>query len=259
MLYKFSKKKNELEKTKVDISFLHGFGVYETIGIVNQNLLFLNDHMNRLKKNLDYLKIPIRHNFKYVLTNLLINDKFNKNDEGYIRLVVTENNEYYEIHKKELRYEEQGVKICIINDIYQNEMGFVKSIGSIGNKIAKKIYLDEKNYYEGIFKNRNGYITEGIISNVFFIKNDKIHTPELSLNILPGVTRTKIIEICKKLGKEVIEGKFKEEDLLNADSIFITNSLMKYGVVWANEINEIKKTKDKMIKNIEAEFGNLTL
>ena len=135
-------------------------------------------------------------------------------------------------------------------------MGFIKSTNYAANIIAME-KLRKEGYYEGIFKNRCGIVTEGTISNLFFIKNSIIYTPSLSLNILPGIVRTKIFEIAEKESIEVIEGEFDEELILNSDSIFISNSLMKKGILWANEIEGLKKEKHKILEIIENEYEKM--
>ncbi|MGN1356175.1 MAG: aminotransferase class IV [Succinivibrionaceae bacterium] len=82
----------------------------------------------------------------------------------------------------------------------------------------------------------NGYITEGCITNIFWENRGVIYTPELSLNILPGIMRSKVVESYRKQGIPVREGKYLLEDLLYAERIFVTNSLMgKMRAVLVNE------------------------
>jgi 4-amino-4-deoxychorismate lyase len=117
--------------------------------------------------------------------------------------------------------------------------------------------IKKDGFYEGIFKNRCNVVTEGTISNLFFTKKDKLYTPALRLNILPGIVRQKVIEIANKRGVKVEEGEYNEEEILGADSIFITNSLMKNGILWVSEIEGIKKAKGKIEELIEVEYGKI--
>ena len=119
--------------------------------------------------------------------------------------------------------------------------------------MAKK----ELESFEGVFTNRQGIITEGTMSNLFFIKNGILYTPSLDLNILPGVTRGIIIKISNSLGIKVQEGHFYKKDLLESDSMFFTNSLMKIGLLWTSEFENIKKNKTKEIHKLEKEYYKL--
>jgi 4-amino-4-deoxychorismate lyase len=102
--------------------------------------------------------------------------------------------------------------------------------------------------------NRLGQVTEGTISNLFFIKGSKLKTPHLELNILPGITRNKIINIAKELKIEVQEGFFSEEDVVEADSVFFTNSLIKKGLMWVCELEGRELKKNEIVHNIENKY-----
>jgi branched-chain amino acid aminotransferase len=69
----------------------------------------------------------------------------------------------------------------------------------------------------------NGYLAEGPGANLFFEKDETLYTPALG-NILPGITRATIIELANSMGYKVVEGQFKTEDLLSADSAFFTGT-----------------------------------
>ena len=125
------------------------------------------------------------------------------------------------LEKFQGREAEKGIEVSFVKEIYQNELGFLKSGNYLGNIIARKNLKG----FEGIFLNRLGQITEGTISNLFFIKNEVIYTPSLDLNILSGITRKIIIKLAKINGIEVQEGHFYKKDIEEAEAIFFTNSL----------------------------------
>ena len=147
-------------------------------------------------------------------------------------------------------------KLKAIDNFYQNEFGFIKSFNFTVNLLARQNLIKE-GYYEGIFKNRLGKMTEGTISNLFFVKDGVVKTPSLSLNILPGIVREEIIEILKKNKMKIEEGEYSIEELKNADEIFITNSLCKKGVVWINEFSGYFYKKGFIASYIEKEYLKL--
>jgi branched-chain amino acid aminotransferase len=65
------------------------------------------------------------------------------------------------------------------------------------------------------------------VSNIFIVEKGVVITPSLMANILPGVTRKIVMELCTKNGIHVSEELFGLERVLNADEIFLTNSLME--------------------------------
>ena len=92
-------------------------------------------------------------------------------------------------------------------------------------------------------------VTEGCSSNVFIVKDEIIKTAPKSNLILPGVTRSFVINELIKKNKYLIQvDNYNEEDLLNADEVFITNS--------TQAILPIKKINNKIINN--GETGDIT-
>lgn len=83
--------------------------------------------------------------------------------------------------------------------------------------------MDKLGVYEVILANKKGYITEGSRSNVFFVKDDVIHTPPVE-TVLPGITRSKVLQICSELGIHVVENPIKLKYLSYFDSAFLTGT-----------------------------------
>jgi branched-chain amino acid aminotransferase len=80
---------------------------------------------------------------------------------------------------------------------------------------------------EAFFLNEKGYLTEATGSNLFLVKDSVLKTPRYESGILPGVTRVVIFELAAQLGLKVREANLKLADLLQADEVFITNSLIE--------------------------------
>ncbi|MDF4766395.1 aminodeoxychorismate lyase, partial [Vibrio parahaemolyticus] len=106
---------------------------------------------------------------------------------------------------------------------YLNNILGKREIGNVVNK-------------EGIFLTETGYVAEGIVSNLFFVKGDILYTPSLETGILNGITRAFIIKVAEELGIKVKEGFFTKDELLSADEVFVTNSIQE--IVPLNRIEE---------------------
>ena len=92
--------------------------------------------------------------------------------------------------------------------------------------LANVIYRSEAKHQE-VFETilfENGFITEGAVSNVFCCINNKIITPPLTENILPGVTRKVILELIQDSSLEYEETKIPVNSILSAEEIWVTNS-----------------------------------
>ena len=92
--------------------------------------------------------------------------------------------------------------------------------------LANVIYRSEAKHQE-VFETilfEDGFITEGAVSNVFCTIDNKIITPPLTENILPGVTRKVILELIQDTSLEYEETKIPVDSILSAEEIWVTNS-----------------------------------
>ena len=113
----------------------------------------------------------------------------------------------------------------------------------------ERIYLQKSGIDEVLFLNEYGEITEGSISNLFFIKNGKIYTPEVSCGLLNGVIRSLI-----KSDFPLIESKIKMEELQTFEEVFATNSLM--GIMPVCKIADYDYKKGPMTQTIMDWYEN---
>lgn len=80
---------------------------------------------------------------------------------------------------------------------------------------------------EGLMLTAAGEVAEGIVSNVFFVKAGRLFTPEVGIGILPGITRSVVLELAVELGIEAEEGRYGWDVLTEADEIFTTGSVQE--------------------------------
>jgi branched-chain amino acid aminotransferase len=78
---------------------------------------------------------------------------------------------------------------------------------------------------EAVRYNTVGKLCEGAMSNIFIVSGGKVLTPSLESGCLPGITRAIVIELCKQEGIDAMECDLTEDDLNQADEIFITSSV----------------------------------
>ena len=87
------------------------------------------------------------------------------------------------------------------------------------NSILASQEAKAKGFDEALLNDMNGYVAEGTGANMFYEKEGRLITPPLG-NILPGITRTTIMEICADLNIPVEEKLFRTEELQQADAAF---------------------------------------
>lgn len=109
-----------------------------------------------------------------------------------------------------------------------------KACGHYINSILASTEAKDKGFDEALLLDCDGYLAEGPGANLFFEKFGKLFTPQAG-NILPGITRATVMELCRDLGIDVREGLYKLSDLQNADSAFFCGTAAE--VVGLQSIN----------------------
>lgn len=125
-----------------------------------------------------------------------------------------------------------------------NPKGFkihAKAGGHYVNSILASQEAKAKEFDEALLTDMNGYVAEGPGANVFYEKDGKLFTPSLG-NILPGITRAAIIELCHQLEIEVEEKLFSIDELKQADTAFFCGTAAE--VIGWESIDEVKFPKE---------------
>jgi branched-chain amino acid aminotransferase len=141
------------------------------------------------------------------------NMSFNPNNESYIMIAAWEMGLF--LGEKLLR---------VMTSSFQrpNPKGFrieAKASGHYVNSILASQEAKAKGYDEALLTDMNGFVAEGPGANVFFEKNGTLYTPPAG-NILPGITRATVFEICAEMNIPVQERLFTTDELKQADAAF---------------------------------------
>jgi len=134
-----------------------------------------------------------------------------------------------------------------------------KVCGHYVNSILAASEAKENGYDEAILLDTEGFLAEGPGSNLFFEKNNKLFTPKTG-NILPGITRATVIDLCKNLKIELVEGEFLPEDLANADGAFLCGTAAEIIGIQSLGMKSFSKKWDETLgKKIQTTYKNLVL
>lgn len=117
---------------------------------------------------------------------------------------------------------DQLVRVCVSSYQRPNPKSVrveAKVCGHYINSILATTEAKERGFDEALMLDANGYVAEGPGANFFFEKDGVLYTPPLG-NILPGITRATVLEICHELEIPVEERLFRVEELFEADSAF---------------------------------------
>ncbi|HEC68902.1 MAG TPA: hypothetical protein ENI31_01245 [Candidatus Omnitrophica bacterium] len=213
--------------------FLFGWGVFETIRAYNKRIAFLNMHIERLKRDVSFLGLSLSFiDFKQVIEQLLEKNGLN---DAYIRITVYKKREStgIVIYVSEFTYYgeesyERGAEVVFspYRRLSSDPFLRIKSISYIKSRLSW-LYAQIHQKDEAIFLNENDVVQEGSRSNIFFVKKKEVFTPSVKCGILKGITRDVVIDLCRKKKIRINEGEFSVQDLMEADEIFLTSSLME--------------------------------
>ena len=224
--------------------------VYEVVPFVRGKSIAHSLHMDRLKKSSENLNITFNLSLVSSEIKTLIDNCKSKN--GYVYYQISRGIDEIRSHihssnitnetfgyAKPYEFKIKGIKVLMCDDLRWGRCD-IKSTSLLGN-VMQMNEASKYNCEEVImFKGKN--ITEGGASNVFFVKNNEICTPSLSSNILPGITRSLLIENLKKKNIVVNESKYTLKDIKEASSIWFTSSTKPIAPVI--EVRDINKSFD---------------
>ena len=224
-------------------AFLYGDGVFETVKIVNNKILFLEDHYFRLMSAMRIVRMEIPMNFTLEYFEeqiLLVVNANNWTQSARARITVYRNqggnylpetnsvsylitstaleNKNYNIDKKE--YE-----VDLYKDFYVTKqlLSTIKTTNKIIN-ITGSIFAKENDLDNCLLVNENKNVIEALQGNIFMVMNQKLITPPVSDGCLNGIMRKQILALAKKLEMiEIVEESISPFELQKADELFITN------------------------------------
>lgn len=213
-------------------------GVYEVIRFYGGRPLAMEAHMERLRRSAEAIRLPApdvealtRAGLELVKANGVVDGSL------YLQVSrgVAPRNHLFppgakptvfmiarEVPRPDRQVVEKGVACITVPDIRWGRCD-IKSIGLLPNVLAKQ-EAHEKGAYEALFV-RDGIVTEGTSSNLFAVKGGKLLTHPEGEHILPGITRRIILHLAEREGVEVELAELREEELREADELFISGTL----------------------------------
>ncbi|MGB2599022.1 MAG: aminodeoxychorismate synthase component I [Candidatus Omnitrophota bacterium] len=204
--------------------FTPEFDLIETLLWENEEFFLLDRHIKRLRKSAGYFSYPFDEDaVRQVLKNG--SDSFAPSRKYRVRLLFKKSGEC-EVTSSVLGPSREGtVKIAVSDKRTDKENAFFHH-----KTTNRSVYDGEltkysaKKFFDVIFLNLKGEVTEGAISNIIIQKGGNWWTPPVSSGLLAGVYREYLLETQEIPLKEKV---LYLEDLLDADAVFLINSVRK--------------------------------
>ncbi len=239
----------ELERVHIsplDRGFMFGDGVYEVVPIYDANPFRLEDHLERLQRSLDAIRLRNPHSQSEWAA--LLEELVRRNNLGdqLVYLQVT----------RGVAPREHGFPTGVPATVFVSSKPWsrpgefltagaitrpdnrwqrcdIKSIALLANVLLRQEALDGG--ASECIVTRDGFVTEGAASNVFVVRDGRIETPPSGLQILSGITRACILRLAEKAGLDCREVPIPVSSLREADEIWLTSSSME--LRWVTELD----------------------
>jgi D-amino acid aminotransferase len=228
----------------------YGDGIFETMKALDGRLIFLKDHLARLRSGLRAIGFP--HN----AINAIVKDlsdialerllKINGLYMGYayLKIIVTrgpDRDGHFPLKKpsptvivvcKALdagaisKYNKQGVKITLVEGL-RPALPAIKSLNFLPNVLGK-LYASKRGSFEAIFAEK-GSLIEGTSTNLFVVKGSVLLTPaagKAPFGILPGIMRKNVIRCARLNNVSIKETNVRVRDIMSSKEAFLTNSIL---------------------------------
>ncbi len=231
-------KTNEIAVT--DRGLHYGDGVFETIEVFQSKLVFIDEHLQRLVEGCSRLKLGVDI---VDLTSQIV-ELARQMTFGVIKVIVTRGSGgrgyqsprfvvptvvigSYPFPNYPEYFQQQGVVATLCEQrlgVHPNLSG-IKHLNRLEQVLARLEWTTD-DYQEGIMLDAQGYLVEGTMSNLFWVKQRTLYTPDLTDIGILGIMRAFVLSTAQTNYGVVQRNNFTLESLFEADEVFVTNSII---------------------------------
>ncbi len=251
-------------------SLHYGYSVFEGIRsyktINGETKIFkAKEHYDRLQQSAEAMNMPYTWSAEELIVATYELLKRNNLQDAYIRPLVyapanmsfVQNKESFlviEAWEMQPFLGEKLLRVMLSSFQRPNPKGFritAKAGGHYVNSILASQEAKANGFDEALLSDMNGFIAEGPGANVFYEKDGKLFTPSVG-NILPGITRATVFEICEEMNIPVEEKLITTEELKQADAVFFCGTAAE--VIGWESLDDVKFPKpwnDSVSKTIQ--------
>lgn len=244
-----------------DTGLLHAAGVFTTMRAYSGKVFRLADHLQRLRRSCDHLFVPLQVKDELLMEaagEVLVRNKL---EDARLRLTVTRGAAAQDpLHGLRLEptvlltatefeacpaeYYQRGMTVTVLNEQKLNPYDIQAGHKTLNyfSRLTALRDAAQRGAGEAMWFNVHNYLQSGSISNVFLVKAGRLLTPPTPEELLdkalaavvpyprsatlPGVTRRVVLELATQEGIATSPAPLLINDLLEADEVFLTNSIM---------------------------------
>jgi len=266
---------NGVDTTRIEVrdrGFQYGDGLFETIAVNQGKAEFLHDHLRRLAEGARHLQIPCPSEEQWQTD---IGSLLKGQDRAVLKLILTRGQggrgyvwpESPDVTRVVMLHAwpdyppqnaEQGVRVtfCRTTLAPQPLLAGFKHLNRLEQVLARNEW-QEGEYEEGLMLDQQGHVVSGTMSNLFLVKDDQLHTPDLSVCGVNGIMRQMVIMLAKQHHIPISIGDYCRADVEAADGVFLTNSLI--GIWPVHQLEGISLTASPLVKDLQDKLASLRL
>ncbi|MGR8933174.1 MAG: aminodeoxychorismate lyase [Gammaproteobacteria bacterium] len=224
-----------------DRGFQYGDGLFETIEIQDGQAVFWQRHLRRLENGCRRLSIPFPD---IALLSGEAHILYRNAEQAVLKIIVTRGSGGRGYRQPEhiaatralslhpfpqypaaLQYEGITARFCNTPLGSNPALAGLKHLNRLEQVLARAEWQDPE-ISEGLMLDMHGGVIEGTMSNLFIVKNGLLHTDALQQCGVAGIVREVLLEACARHGQPVALRPLPRSEVLSADAIFVTNSLI---------------------------------
>lgn len=254
-----------------DRGFLFGDGIYEVMVQLERGIFYQKAHLDRLQDNLNKIGIAFRvkeleEQLEHLLQASELTEKPCLIYMQVTRGVAPRKHAYPKgapptVMMYALPYSLPHINLKNMKAVTRPDFRWhrcdIKSISLLGNVMSNQAAMDEK-ADEAILV-RDGYITEGSHTNIFFVKDDKVYTHPANNHILDGVTRKIVLKLCNDLDIPVVEKPVSLAEITTMDEAFFTGTTTQIASIAQLDDHVFHESEaiGPITKKLQEAFANL--
>lgn len=227
--------------TVTDRGLCYGDGLFETLAVLQGKPRRWDAHMERLQRGVERLQLQgldtallssetrrLCANVERAVLKIIITR--GSGGRGYRGPDHVELTRVLQLHPwpdYPLEWQRQGVRlrICHMRLALQPALAGIKHLNRLEQVLARQEWNDPQTA-EGLMLDTEDRVISGTMSNLFFVREGALYTPDLRLCGIAGVTRAAVLEAAQRGGVATHVGDFQLSDLENAQEIFLCNSVI---------------------------------
>ena len=223
--------------------FLYGDAIFETVKIVDNKVLFAEDHYFRLMASMRICRMEIPMNFTLEFFEeqiLSLTNALSISESAKARMTVFRNSEGLYLPKtndieflitaekldsKEYTVSNSYYEVELYKDFHVSKhlLSTLKTTNKMIN-VTGSIFAKENDYHNCVLLNDEKNVVEALNGNIFMKMGDIIVTPPISDGCLNGIMRKQLITLINKMeGLQCVEKSISPFDLQKSDELFISN------------------------------------